>query len=265
MIFGNKKYVLGLILFVFLISLIPDVIAEEEEDEEGEGLLLSRFSLEDLKLVTESESGQWKDSFENEIDSLWDHEIEIKSLNNGKDIFFLISWEDDTKSVEKNPDGLSLILETKKIEKPMIFKEVEKEDKEKYESQDMAETEVTTNEESWIWQADGTVSKEIFANAEWSNNKWNVVVEKKLIVDEIGEIKMGVKTEAFLKVAVWDGEKTQSFDSLEKGDIPEVELVVLPEINSHPKDIYVWSIILTVGMGSFLIAEVKKHQKVKDD
>ncbi len=267
MIFKNETFVLGFTLIVFLISLTPHILAEEEEDEEGNDLILSRFSSDGLKLVTDSESEQWQNSFENENDSTWDHEIKIKSLNNGHDIFFLISWEDDTKSVEKNPDGLSLILETKKTEKLMTFKVEEDEKyKEEYEThEDTTGTEVSTNEESWIWQADGTTSNEIFANAEWINGKWNVAIERKLIVDEIGDIEIGQKTESFLKIAVWDGEKNQSFDILETKDIPELKLAALPEINSYPKDVYVWSGIIVVGTGSFLIAEVKKHQKVKDN
>ena len=88
--------------------------------------------------------------------------------------------------------------------------------------------------------------------------------KRELIVDEIGEIEMGEQTKVFLKVAVWDGDKNQSFDSLDKNSIPELQLLVLPEINSFPKDIYVWSAILAIGTGSFLIAEIKKHQEVEN-
>jgi len=175
----------------------------------------------------------------------------------------LISWEDNTKSVEKNPDGLSLILETKKIVKPMSFKEIDEDDEEYESHENKADTQVTINEETWMWNANSTPSNEIFANAQWINGKWNVVVEKQLIVDGIGEIEMGEQTKVFLKVAVWDGEKNQSFDNLDKDAIPELELLVLPEINSYPKDIYVWSAILAVGTGSFLMAEIKKHQRVE--
>lgn len=214
--------------------------------------------------MTDSESEQWENSLENEIDSLWGHEIEIKSLNNGHDLFFLISWEDDTKSLDANPDGLLLLLETKEIEMTKLFEEIEdEEDKEEYETVDTTDTQVTVDEETWMWQSDGTTSPEIFVNSEWEDNKWNVVIEKKSIVDEIGEIEMGKKTEVFLKVVVWDGAKNQSFDNQEE-IIPEFELLVLPEINSQPRDIYVWSAILAIGTGSFIISEIKKHQKVKN-
>jgi len=127
MIIINKKFVLGFTLIVLVIGLTPHALAEEEE-EEREDLILSRFSSDDLKLVTDDDSEQWINSFETEIDSSWDNEIEIKSLNNGHDLFFLISWADDTNSVEKNLDGLSLILETKEIEKPMTFRVEEDEE-----------------------------------------------------------------------------------------------------------------------------------------
>ncbi len=259
MIIGNKKVVLGFTLIVFLIGLTPHILAEEEE--EIEDLILSRFSSDDLKLVTDDISEQWKNSFETKIDSVWDHEIEIKSLNNGHDLFFLISWEDDTKSIERNPDGLSLILETKKIVKPMTFKVNEDEEYETHEN--AADIQITINKEFWMWKSDGTTNNDIFVNAQWINGKWNVMIERKLIVDKIEEIEMGEQTKVFLKVAVWDGEKNQSFDSLDKKTIPELDLLVLPEINSYPKDIYVWSVILAVGTGSFIIAEIKKHQRVE--
>jgi len=262
----NKKFVLGFTLIVLLIGLTPHILAEEEGEEEREDLILSRFSSDDLKLVTDDESEQWLNSYETEIDSSWDHEIEIKSLNNGHDLFFLISWVDDTNSVNQNFDGLSLILETKEIEKSMTFKiEEDEEYEEEYETHnDTTDIQTTINEETWVWQTDNSTSPDIFVNAEWIHDKWNVVVKRELIVDEIGEIKMGEQTKVFLKVAVWDGNKNQSFDSLDKDNIPELELLVLPEINSFPKDIYVWSAILAIGTGSFLISEIKKHQEVEN-
>jgi len=266
MVIENKKFVLGFALIMLVIGLIPHILAEEDDEEEREDLILSRFSSDDLKLVTDDESEQWTNSFETEIDSTWDHEIKIKSLNNGHDLFFLISWTDDTKSVEKNPDGLSLILETKEIEKSMAFKvEEDEEYEEEYEThEDTTDIQISINEETWVWQADDSTNTEIFVNTEWVNGKWNVVMKKESIVDEIGEIEMGEQTEVFLKVAVWDGEKNQSLDSLDRDDIPVLELLVLPEINSFPKDIYVWSTILAIGTGSFLISEIKKHQKVEN-
>jgi len=115
-----------------------------------------------------------------------------------------------------------------------------------------------------VWHADDSASPDVFVNAEWMHDKWNVVMKRELIVDEIGDIEMGEQTKVFLKVAVWDGDKNQSFDSLDKDDISELELLVLPEINSFPKDIYVWSAILAIGTGSFLISEIKKHQEVEN-
>jgi len=265
MVIGNKKSVLGFTLIVLVIGLTPHILAEEEEEEEREDLILSRFSSDDLKLVTDDESEQWANSYETEIDSSWDHDIEIKSLNNGHDLFFLISWEDDTPSVDATLDGLSLILETKEIVKPMTFRvEEDEEGEEEYETHnDTTDIQTTVNEETWVWQADDSTSPNIFVNAEWIHDKWNVVVKRELIVDEIGEIEMGEQTKVFLKAAVWDGNKNQSFDSLDKNSIPELQLLVLPEINSYPKDIYVWSAILAVGTGSFLISEIKKHRKVE--
>lgn len=262
LIFEHKMY-LGFSLILLLIGFAPHILAEEEEEEEErEDLILSKFSSSIMSLVTDDESDQWTNSFENEIDSLWEHEIEIKSLNNGHDLFFLISWEDDTKSIGSDLDGLLLVLETKEIEKPKLFEEIEdEEDEEEYETINTTDTQVTVTEETWMWNSDGTTSPEISVNSKWENNKWNVVLEKKSIVDEIGEIEMGKKTEVFLKVAVWDGNQKQLIDD-QKENIPEFELLVLPEINSQPSDIYVWSAILAVGTGSFLVAEIKKHQKV---
>lgn len=260
MFFESKIQVLVLILIVFSIDVIPFVLAEEEDEEEMSDNILSKYSSENLTLVTNSESEQWENSFENEIDSIWGHDIEIKSLNDGNDLYFLISWEDDTKSVD-NPDGVVFFLETKKIVKPMILKE--EHDEEEYEIHVLPEIQVTVNEEIWKWESDGTEDDNILVNAEWKNNRWNVALGKKMITDKLGEIKMGETTDAFLKVAVWDGDQNQTFVNIEEEDIPELRLLVLPEINSNPKDIYVWSAILAVGTGSFLIAEIRKHQRME--
>jgi len=46
---GNNNFVLGFTLIVLLIGLIPNILAEEEEDEDVENLILSRFSSDVLK------------------------------------------------------------------------------------------------------------------------------------------------------------------------------------------------------------------------
>ena len=53
MVIGITKFVLGFTLIVLVIGLTPNILAEEEEEEEREDLILSQFSSDDLKLVTD--------------------------------------------------------------------------------------------------------------------------------------------------------------------------------------------------------------------
>lgn len=258
-------FFMSLFLLVFLISNAQYVIAEEEE-EELEDIILSKFS-SNVQQIQTMTSEEWEDAFENEFDSALDHEIEVKSLNDGENLFFLISWKDDTKSMEEKTDGMMALLEVTKIEKPTRVEEYEEEDEEdEVEEKEVMtpgipKTEITEDEFLWKWESDGKTSGDIFVNAFYEDDKWSILLEKKSIASTLGDIEENEIIDAVIKIAVWDGDKNQSFTSIEEYDIPGLKLQVLPEINSQPKDIYVWSSILAIGTGVFIITEIRKHEK----
>jgi hypothetical protein len=106
----------SLILALYVTVLLPvQAYAHVEEGEEAEELLiLSRYVKSDVELIIDPESEQWEQSFENDVESIWGHEIFVKALNNGTHVFFLLSWFDPTRAAEgmvTEADGAALIFE----------------------------------------------------------------------------------------------------------------------------------------------------------
>jgi len=118
-----------------LIILIP-LQAYAHEGEEEEIIVLSRFVGEDIAQEVDPDLEQWEQSYQVEIESGWEYEIFVKSINNGTHIFFLLSWDDTTMDIEsKDGDGAAVILE------------IEPED----EYVDDVESHANSEEEKEIW------------------------------------------------------------------------------------------------------------------
>src|SRR6266508_4379715 len=75
-----------------------------ESHRENEVVILSRFIPGDIDLSADPSLGQWNQSFENIVESLWGHDISVRTINNSTHIFFLLTWYDPTNvSVTNNP------------------------------------------------------------------------------------------------------------------------------------------------------------------
>jgi hypothetical protein len=106
----------------------------------------------------------------------------------------------------------------------------------------------------------------VITRAEWTNDKWNVLIGRQ-ISSQFGDavsFETGVKEEGFVKFAVWDGAKGESYDQIEDAELPHADFILLPEIDVYPEDVYVWSGILGVGAVSFVLLEMGLHRHKED-
>jgi len=247
------KYTSRNLFYIILIIspiLIPlQVFGHGEKDEyDKEVFVLSQFVNGNIELSKSSE--QWSDSFEKDFDSIWDHDISVKSLNNGTHVFFLLSWEDSTKDdVGEINDGAIIIIKSK-LENASEHDEIENVEN------------IEGINEVWRWDSSNPEeSSDIILDSSWENQKWTVIFGRSVLTSEHDKISFepGVKQEDFMEIAVWDGSLDESFEQIE--DLPHADFILLPEINSSPKDVFVWSALLVVGAVSFLFVERKLHYK----
>jgi len=235
---------------------------EEEGEEAEEILILSRYMKGNIEFVTDPESEQWEESFEKDIESMWEHEISIKTLNNGTHVFFLLSWYDPTKVAEdlvEEADGASIIFEITKAE--------EREEKEHEEEAETKAEEATVEEveDVWYWSTskiEDLRNEGIITKAEWGDEQWNVLIGRQISLDteDIVSFKTGVREEGFVKFVVWDGAKGESFEQIEDEELLHADFILLPEIDVYPKDVYVWSGILGAGAILFVFLETRLHR-----
>lgn len=137
-------------------------------------------------------------------------ETELKTLHNGKEVFFRISWESEAKNLtigDMNtfPDGLSLLFPIKSAEETPI--------------KEMGKSDAPTN--SWYWRADFenkpknqiaeglstslyTEDSSIVANSEWKNGRWTIVMGRALEVPE-DAVKLAPGGKKAIGVAAWEG------------------------------------------------------------
>lgn len=247
----SKKIHLNVFYIVLIVSviLVPLQVFGHggEEDLDEKTLILSRFVDGDIELSTQSE--QWEQSFEKDFDSMWDHDISVKSLNNGTNVYFLLSWEDSTKevNVEKN-DGAIIIFES-------ISENISEHEIEDIENSDEIN-------EVWSWDASTSdESSSVILDSKWEDQKWSVLFGRSVLTSEQDKIifESGIKKEDFIGMAVWDGSAGESFEQI--GDLPHADFILLPEIDTYPKDVFVWSGLLVVGAVSFIFVERKLHYK----
>src|SRR5919108_6094607 len=76
--------------------------SEEKEDHkpsEEHLIVLSKYKDGNIQLVPNSEDKQWKElSSEVDIQSIFGHKVSVNSLNNSTHLFFLLSWNDHSKT-----------------------------------------------------------------------------------------------------------------------------------------------------------------------
>lgn len=257
------KISLILIASHVLLLLPIQIYAHVEESEEAEELLiLSRYNKGNIELVTDPESEQWEQSFEKDIESMWEHEISVKTLNNGTHIFFLLSWGDTTKAMGdmNKADGAAVIFET------TLPEQEEKDHEEEIETKTEEEVVEREAEDVWYWSTamiEGLRNEGVITKAEWKDEQWNVLIGRQISLDaeDVVSFQTGIREEGFVKFVVWDGSSVESFEQIEDEELPHADFVLLPEIEVYPKDVYVWSGVLAGGAIVFLFVERRLYRQ----
>jgi hypothetical protein len=249
------------------------------EGGEEESLILSKYFTGDIALITDPKSQQWRQSFEKHVQSLWGHEISIRTINNGTYIFFLLSWHDPANEVG---DGAAIIFQIPTVQESEEVSQETQPLEEKTNS-NISNTESTIGRESndtWYWSMGQAATKSasspsiktktaiapaeqraiaasynegVITKGEWNNNGWNVLIGR-AIQPKNGNgnstaisFHTGVREESFVKFVVWDNSKGESFMQAMDKELPHSDFILLPDVTVYPKDVYVWSGILAAG------------------
>jgi hypothetical protein len=117
--------------------------------------------------------------------------------------------------------------------------------------------------EIWSWDASKPNNSKVIIDVTWENQKWGVLFGRSVSALEQGKItfESGIKQDDFIKIVVWDGSAGESIEQIEEEDLPHGNFILLPWIDTYPKDVFVWSALLVVGAVSFLFVERKLHFK----
>lgn len=250
----------------------------EGDGEPEEQLVLSRYVKGNLNLSVNPEAEQWERSTENIVESAWQHDVQVMSLNNGTHIFFLLSWDDTTRAAEGAggvADGAAILFETTQLpegngaEREMLAEAPDQQLGEHDEGPTVQE-EGEEKQELWYWSTESQESENsdtdsVFAKSEWEHDHWNVLMGRRIIADDGSTItfRQGVREEGFVKFVVWDGDKGESFEQIDDEELTHFDFVMLPEIDVYPKDVYVWSGILVAGTAIFLFVELGLYKRQK--
>ncbi len=243
-------------LGIMLIILTP-LQSYAHEGEEEEIIVLSRFIDENIIQEADPDLEQWEQSYQVEIESEWEKEIFLSSINNGTHVFFLLSWDDPTMDIEsKDGDGASIILE------------IEPED-EQYDEDLEPHASSEEEKEVWFWIASKNymIKNNVITKAEWADDQWNVLFVREIGISEIDDVVFlpGIKQEGLLKFLVWDGSKSESFEDVDVEELEHIDFILLPEIDIYPKDAFVWSALLVAGAISFVFVERKLHTQKESE
>ncbi|RJP26721.1 MAG: hypothetical protein C4520_00310 [Candidatus Abyssobacteria bacterium SURF_5] len=137
-------------------------------------------------------------------------QVRLKTLHNGKEIFFRLNWKSENQNLQIGdldtfPDGVSLLFPMRDdIETPI---------------KEMGTKDAPTN--SWYWRADFdnkpknqiaqglstslyTEKSSIMANSGWKNGEWTVVMSRAFTVPE-DSIKLAAGMKKQIGVAAWEG------------------------------------------------------------
>ncbi len=243
----NNYNLFYILLIVFTISFPLQIYGHGEDVELEELFILSRFIDGNIDLSPSSE--QWEKSFEKDYDSKWDHDISVKSLNNGTNVYFLLSWDDSTKGDDvKIRDGASIIFE---LQSEGVDEQVEN---------------IKNDELNEIWSWDASNSDDLsdmILDTTWENQKWNVLFGRSVLTSgqDVITFESGIKQEGFIKIVVWDGSAGETVEQIDEENLSHADFILLPFIDTYPKDVFVWSALLVVGAVSFIFVERKLHFK----
>lgn len=244
-----------LIVILIFTSLFVPMQAFGHVEEENEVIILSRYFPGNLPNIPDPESGKWEQSYETEIESEWEHEVFLKSLNNGTHTNFLLSWNDITVDEELfSSDGAAL-----------IFENTEGHD---HENNDEPNSSKSEQKEIWVWDAsskDVIVTDQFSSYSQWNDGNWNVIFERKIGTGDIDKSVLipGVKQEGLIKLVVWDATKGESFELIDDEELEHSDFILLPEIEIYPKDVFVWLTLLLAVAFSFVMVERQLHTKME--
>ena len=288
--------IIVLFLFPTLLYIMRTVYAhvEKEGTKPAEEIVVSKYTKGRIDLSTNPESKQWKESSsssEIDIQSIGGHSISVNSLNNGTYLFFLLSWNDNTQNAansnNNHTDGAVVIFELPKKETPKTTPTTfiaNSSDHNKHQQQQQHGVQqyntsnVNDGNNIWLWSAstsnvNNLSNKDVTTTrAEWKNSQWHVLIGRPIFLDSTSSntnnseisLRKGILEKDFIKFAVWDGAKGESVDHVlaanENDKLPHADFILLPSLNTHPRDVYVWSIILVVGVVLFVILEIRLHK-----
>ena len=234
---------------------------ETENHGENETLILSRFIPGHIDLSADPTLAQWKGSFENNVISPWGHELSVRTINNGSHIFFLLSWDDPTivptgteAKLQKGTDGSAIIFE-RPIERPL------NQEQSNLRVQGKPGEEI---KDTWYWSTKSPTSAGLITQTEEHNGKWNVVFGREIQGKNQNESSIsfepGVREEGFVKFAAWDGSKGESLEQINHETLTHYDFILLPEINTYPKDVFIWSAVLVASAVLFLFVEQRLYK-----
>lgn len=273
------------LVFVAVVTALfytPNFQAYAHVGEDGEGaeeqLVLSRYVKGNIDISADPESEQWKQSTENIVESEWQHNVQVMSLNNGTHIFFLLTWDDATQATEGPggvADGAAILFETVQTvedgnngQQEALMAEPEQQPSENEGS--TVQEEGGEKQELWYWSTNPQESNilntgSVLAKSEWGHDHWNVLMGRRIIADDGSTItfRQGVQEEGFVKFVVWDGDKGESFEQIDEEGLTHFDFVMLPEIDVYPKDVYVWSGALVAGTVLFFVTEQRLYKRRK--
>lgn len=139
------------------------------------------------------------------------HEVDFKAVHNGKEVFFRLQWKSKNKNLvigdlDTFPDGVALLFPMKDdIDTPI---------------KEMGTKDAPTN--AWYWRADFenkpknqishglstslySDSSSIFANSDWQENQWTVVMGRAFEAPE-ESIKLTTGGKKSIGIAAWEGD-----------------------------------------------------------
>ena len=260
--------------------------------------VISKYKDGNIELIPNSQDKQWAElSSKIEIQSIFGHKILVNSLNNSTHLFFLLSWNDRTPNDNPNAlkaatnnkssirtDGAEIIFESRQEKSALMMNSKTSAGANKKNiSIDYNKVQFIPHENStWYWSSPRNASLnankgEIISTGEWKNNQWNVLIGKRISNstssnksghnENISSLfQIGILQKAFVRFAVWDGAKGESNEKImtinyNDSDkiLPHADFILLPSLNIHPPDVYMWSGILIVGVVLFVILEIRLH------
>ncbi len=269
-----------MILFLLPLSLLmPAIVYAHGGSEQGAGnemimnekLILSKYHDGNIDSANpQSEEWMMQPSYTETVQSLWDHDINVTSINNGTHLYFLLSWDDNSSSSAN--DGAAIIFEKGEPASATSSSSTSIAAAATNSNESMQETKAV-----WYWSNnnnnnESNGSQGLFTASKYDNGHWNVLMGKKITnsnnnnnINNTITFTPGEREEGFIKFVVWDGAKNQSFSQVNDENLTHLDFLLLPRIDTQPKDVYVWAGIIVVGAASFIALELRLYPSKRNE